>query len=120
MQIDHLSATRHAMQVVDVLCYEQTYMAGMFEFRQCGVRRIRSCRRNPTPASKAPGPVAFTHVAIFDKVAVLHRLRILPIAVFVAIIGNAGPGAATSAAQHGDILVPMYKFDDLVNVTHTL
>lgn len=62
----------------------------------------------------------FAHNSASYKVAVLYWLRILPIAVIVAIIGNAGPGATTGAAQHGDILVPTHELDEPVDVTHTL
>jgi hypothetical protein len=59
------------------------------------------------------------HLVAIDEIPVLHGLSVFPVTVFIAIVGNTGASAASSAAQHSNIFAPTQELDELVYVTHT-
>ena len=89
VQVDHFGAAGRLMQPVDVLCQEKLAPARRLEPGERAVRVIRPGRADAPPADEAARPVAPARRLLAHEGLIGHRLPPLPLAVGVAIVGNA-------------------------------
>lgn len=99
MKIDHRLAARLLMEPVHVLGDEGAHRAAPLEGGESLMRWGGTRRRHPGPAHQATGPVAPTGRLRGDEVLELDRTLVLPLALLVSIIGDAGRGAASGSGQ---------------------
>lgn len=107
MQIDDVAAAGSLVKTVHVLRNEQLDAPFPFELRERKVRAIRLRSTKKSPADQAAGPIAFARVLIVHERLEQHGPRPLPLAVVVAIVGDAGVRAATGAGQHEQSTMPV-------------
>jgi hypothetical protein len=89
-----------AVQAVDVLRQQQLDAAGRFQPRQRLVRGAGAGGAHHAPADQAARPVALAGPFIAGEGLEGHGGRALPLALGVAVVGNAAVGAAPRARQH--------------------
>ena len=102
--LQHIFTARRLVQVVDVLGHQAAHPAGLLETDEGAVRRVGLGGGDPPPADQAPRPVAPPRRRAAHELAELDRLAMLPVAVSVPVIWDAGPGAHACAAQHNERL----------------
>ena len=105
MQVDDLPAPGGLMQTVDILGEEQLAPAVGFQPRQRMMRIVGLRHSEPPPADHASRPISRARILIRGERLEPHRLRSFPIAVVVAIVRNAGVGAAAGAREDKQLLV---------------
>ena len=105
VQVDDAPAARALVQPVHVLGHEADDAARPLELRQREVSGVRARVANAGPAPQAAGPVAPARGRAAREIGERHRLRVLPGAVRVAVVGNPGRRAAAGARQHEDARV---------------
>lgn len=106
MQINHLPVARRLMQSVDILGQQHLALPVRLEASQRMMRIVRHGLAEPPPADQAARPVSLPRARITHEGLVVDRLGSLPVALAVAIIGNAGIGAAACPGQNEETLVP--------------
>src|SRR5579859_5998661 len=74
--------------------------AGGLEARQRSVCGVGLGPAEMPPAQEAARPVALAHCVMRDKISLLHRWLAFPGARAVAVIRDAGVGAASCAGEH--------------------
>ena len=89
MQVDDPAAARLAMESIHVLGYQRIYSAGRFECGECRMGQIRLRICYPSPAGKAPRPVALSNLRSGHEVRILYRACVFPVAISVTIVRNA-------------------------------
>src|SRR5579872_5970818 len=89
MQVDDADAAGGLMQPVDVLSQKKLDPVFGLEARQGAMGVIRPRLAKAPPADQAPRPIATPRRGVGHEVLVSDRLRPLPGAVRVAVIGNA-------------------------------
>ena len=109
MQLDHFAATGAPFEAVDVLGNDLCDATERFESRQRVMRRVRPCALKARPADTGARPIALAGFVASDEITKFHRLAMLPLAPLVAVIGNTGSGAQTSAGEYEQALVTADK-----------
>ena len=99
VEIDHIPATCHFMQIVNILRDDAGHMTAALQFGNCAMRRVGFCARYSVPSCKALRPVLAPLALVIDEFCELHRLSMFPVAIVVPILGNARVRAATGARQ---------------------
>ena len=89
MQLDNVAATRDGMQAVDILRNQRINIDRLLEFSKGLVSSIRPGRRESLPAHVTARPITAARVLAAHEGTKLNRLRVLPLAIAVAVIGNA-------------------------------
>lgn len=110
MQVDHLPMAGGLMQPIDVLGQQHPAPAVRLEPGQRMMRIVRLCLPEPPPADQAAGPIAPARLLVRHEGLKVDRLGPLPVAVSVAIVGNARIGAAAGAGQHEQPFVAVDEF----------
>jgi hypothetical protein len=100
VQIDHPPAAGLLVQTIDVLGHQLMDETCRFQSSQRGVSGIGLGTGKGRPAKQTACPVTLSSPFTGHELLVAHRLAAFPVAVAIAIIGNAGIGAATGAGQH--------------------
>jgi hypothetical protein len=100
MQVDDLAAAGAMMQSIDVLGDQRRHRAGRFECRERRVGAVRPRICDPRPPGEAACPVALANLGPGDEVGVLHGPGVLPVAVPVAVVGDAGRRADARAGNN--------------------
>jgi hypothetical protein len=100
MQVDHLVTAGRLVQAIDVLRDELFDPPFALEVRERVMGRIGARTVKPPPADEAASPVAAPNGRIAHEGLEEDRLRALPAAVRIAVVGYAGLGAATRAGEH--------------------
>ena len=107
VQIDHLPVAGGLMQPVDVLGQQHLAPPVRLEPGQRMMRIVRTRLAEAPPADQAARPVALARRLFRHEGLEVDRLGPLPVAMAVAIVGNARIGAAAGAGQHEQIFVPV-------------
>lgn len=89
MQIDHVFAAGRLVEPVDVLGQQQRELALPFQPGERMMGRIRLCATESPPADQAARPVALPRCRVTDERLIRHRLRALPAAAGIPVIGDA-------------------------------
>ena len=89
VQIDHLPMAGGLMQPVDILGQQHLAPPARLEPGKCMMRIVRLRLAEPPPADQAARPVAPARMLFGHEGLEVDRLGPLPVAVAVAIIGNA-------------------------------
>ena len=113
MQVDDFAAAGGRVQSVDVLGDEQLDEPHRLELRERAMRGIRQRLRNDGPAHGTARPVALAHLEARHERAELHGSRAFPLALFVAVIGNAGAGAHARSGEHRETRMTFDEFAEL-------
>ncbi len=109
MKVDDLPAPGGLVQTVDILGEEQLAPAIGFEPRQRVMRVVGLGLSEPPPADHASRPVPLARLLVGNERLEPNRLRSFPVAVAVAIVGNAGVRAAAGVRQDKQ---PLVLFDE--------
>ena len=107
MQVDHCVAAGRLMQPVDVLGQQKLASAQRLQPGECAMGGVRPRPAEAPPAELAARPVAPARRLLAHEGLIGHRLRALPFAVGVAIVGDAGARAATCAGQDEETSMPV-------------
>ncbi len=110
MQIDHPPAASLLVQTIDVLGHQLMDETGRFQAGQRGVGGVGLGTGEGGPAEQTARPVTPPGPFAGHELLVAYRLPAFPVTVAVAVIGNAGIGAATGAGQHEQ---PRVAFDEI-------
>ena len=105
MEIDDGSAASALVQAIDVLRDELDERAGGFPRGKGPMRGIRRRGGETRPASVGARPVAPVDRVLRAERLNHHRRPPLPLALVVAIVGNARSGAAAGPAESEDATV---------------
>ena len=100
MQVDDAGAAGSLVQPIDVLGQQELAAVHRLQTREGSMRIVRLGAAEAAPTDHAAGPIALARQRVAHEGLIGHRLGALPIAVGVAIIGNAGVRAAAGAGQN--------------------
>ncbi len=109
MQVDDLPAPGGLVQPVDILGEEQLALAIGFQPRQRVMCIVGPSLSEPPPANHASRPVTLARLLVGNKRLEPDWLRSFPVAIAVAIVGNAGVRAAAGSGQDKQ---PLVLFDE--------
>src|SRR5271170_2868474 len=118
VQVDHPRVAGRLMQPVDVLGENELDSAHRLEPGQGAMSVVRPRLANAPPAAEAARPIAPTGLFVAHEGLEGHRLRALPLAVGVAIVGNARAGAAPGAGQDEQTPMPVDKVLETAGFDH--
>jgi hypothetical protein len=93
------------MQAIDILRDGTCESIQLFEARQCLVSLVGRGTTKSLPANKRTRPVSLPGLVLFDKVAILDRFLVLPVATVITVVRNAGRSADPGTGKHEDALV---------------
>jgi len=99
VQVDHGGAAGALVQAVHVLGEQHLHGAACFQCGQGGVGGVGLGLAEARPAEQAARPVALAGGRFAHEILVVHRRGALPLAVGIAVIGNARVGAAAGAGE---------------------
>src|SRR6185369_4621117 len=88
------------VKTIHVLRDEQLHAPFPLELRQRVMRAIWLRAPEESPADETARPVPLARVFVVHERLELHGLCALPLAILIAIVGNAGVGAAARTGQH--------------------
>ena len=100
MYFYHASASRTKVQAIHILRNQVMHMPQLLQLGQCPVGRIRYGTTKVPPADQTARPVTLPGLFVCDKCRTLDRLPAHPIAVLVAIAGNARCSAYAGTGQY--------------------
>src|SRR5688500_10932668 len=100
MQIEHVLAAGFLMQTVDVLREQKLDIELAFEFGQGQVSRVRAGSVDALEAHQTSSPVALSSGQTAAEFLKAHRLTMLPLSRFVAIVRYPRVGADAGTRQH--------------------
>src|SRR6266702_859528 len=106
MQIDHLPVTCGLMQPVDILGQEQLALPVGLDTSERMMRSVRPGLAEPPPSDQAARPIAPARMLLGHEGLEVDRLGPLPVAVAVAIVGDARIRATAGTGQHEQPFVP--------------
>jgi hypothetical protein len=106
MQIDHLRTSGDLMQPIDVLRQQQLASTSCLESREGMMGIVGQGPAEPPPSDQASRPITLPRLLVAHEGLIGDRLHSLPVALAVAIVRDAGMGAAACPRQHEKALVP--------------
>ncbi len=118
VQVDHPRAAGRLMQPVDVLGENELDSALRLEPGQGVMSVVRPRPANASPADEAARPIASASLFAAHEGLEGHRLRALPLALSVAIVGNARAGAAAGAGQDEETSMPVDEVFEAAELHH--
>lgn len=107
MQIDHRLAAGGLMQAIHVLGEQHFQLAARFQRSERVMGGVGLRQAEPRPTDQAARPIALPRGQLAHKGLKRHRLRTLPAALQIPIIGNARIGAATGTGEHEQALMAL-------------
>ena len=115
VQVDHLLAAGTLVQAIHILCHQQFDLPAAFELGQRMMCAIRLRPSETPPADQAARPVALAGGRFVHEGGVVDRRCAFPLAVPIAIVGDARIGTASRAGQHEQARVGL---DELLQRSH--
>lgn len=109
MKVDDLPAPGGLVQTVNILGEEQLAPAIFFQTRQRVMCVVGFGSSEPSPADHASRPVPLARLLVGNERLEPNRLRSFPVAIAIAIVGNAGVRAAAGPRQDEQ---PLVLFDE--------
>ncbi len=116
VQLDHAGAAGGLMQAVDILRDQCLDMPGLLQPGERAMRVVGQGARHDRPAHHAARPIALPARVRFEKLAVLDRRARTPVAIGVAVAGDARVGADAGAGQHQQPRVAAHEVDQRLGI----